>query len=78
MKTPFNKFLYVAFLLIGIYESVFAKNDLIALISFGIGAGFDPFDYNQKWKDRPIWQKLIIILHVALIFAMLGFFNWKK
>ena len=34
---------------------------------------FDPFDPEQKWNDRPKWQKAILIVHFALTVAMFGF-----
>ena len=73
MKTPFNKFLYIGFLLLGIYQSVIAKDYIQAASSFGIGMAFDPFNQEQKWNDRPTWQKAVLIIHLALVAAMLGF-----
>lgn len=73
MKTPVNKFLYVGFLLLGIYQFTFTKDYLQAAASLGIGLAFDPFNQEQKWNDRPIWQKTILIIHLALIAAMFGF-----
>jgi hypothetical protein len=55
LKTPFNKFLYIGFL------------------ALGIGLAFDPFDTEQKWNDRPTWQKVILVIHLALVAAMFGF-----
>jgi hypothetical protein len=34
---------------------------------------FDPFDPEQKWNDRPTWQKAFLIIHLALVAAMFGF-----
>lgn len=73
MKTPVNKFLYVGFLLLGVYQFIFTKDYLQAAASLGIGLAFDPFNQEQKWNDRPIWQKTILIIHLALIAAMFGF-----
>ena len=73
MKTPFNKYLYIGFLLLGIYQSAINKDYLQAASSFGIGLAFDPFNPEQKWNERPIWQKSALILHLALAAALLGF-----
>ena len=73
MKTPINKFLYVGFLLLGIYQAIFTKNYIQAASSLGIGLAFDPFNQEQKWNDRPIWQKVVLIIHLALVAAMFGF-----
>jgi hypothetical protein len=34
---------------------------------------FDPFDPEQKWNDRPTWQKAVLILHLAAVAALFGF-----
>lgn len=73
MKTPFNKFIYIGFLLLGAYQSLFAKDYMQAASSFGIGLAFDPFNTDQKWNDRPIWQKAVLIIHLALTAALFGF-----
>ena len=72
MKTPINKFLYVGFLLLGIYQAMFTKDYIQAASSLGIGMAFDPFSPEQKWNDRPTWQKAVLIIHLALVAAMFG------
>ena len=73
MKTSFNKVLYLGFLLLGIYQALFSKDYMQAAASFGIGLAFDPFDPEQKWNDRPTWQKVVLIANLALVAAMFGF-----
>jgi ABC-type phosphate/phosphonate transport system permease subunit len=73
MKTPINKILYVAFLILGIYQAFFNKDFAQAAASFGIGLVFDPFNPNQKWNERPMWQKAVLILHLAIAATLLGF-----
>ena len=73
MKAPFNKFLYIVFLLLGIYQAVISKDYIQAAASMGIGLAFDPFNTEQKWNDRPTWQKAVMIIHLALVAAMFGF-----
>jgi len=72
MKTPFNKFLYVGFLALGLYQALMNKDYIQAAASMGIGLAFDPFDTEQKWTDRPTWQKSVLIIHLALVAAMFG------
>lgn len=72
MKTPFNKFLYIGFLLLGTYQAVYSRDFLQAAASYGIGMAFDPFDPDQQWGDRPLWQRTILIGHVVLVAAMFG------
>ena len=73
MKTPFNKFLYIGFLLLGLFQAFFSKDYMQAASSLGIGLAFDPFNTEQKWNERPTWQKVVLFAHLALVAAMLGF-----
>jgi len=72
MKTPFNKFLYVGFLALGLYQALMNKDYIQAASSLGIGLAFDPFNNEQKWTDRPTWQKSVLIIHLAWVAAMFG------
>lgn len=73
MKTPFNKFLYIGFLVLGFYQVIFHKDYLQAAASLGIVLAFDPFDTEQKWNERPTWHKTVLIFHLALVAAIFGF-----
>ena len=73
MKTPFNKFLYIGFLLLGLFQTFFSKDYIQATASLGIALAFDPFDQEQKWNERPMWQKAVLIIHLGLVSAMFGF-----
>ncbi len=59
--------------LLGLYQAFFSKDYMQSAASLGIGLAFDPFNPEQKWNDRPTWQKAILIIHLALVAAMLGF-----
>jgi hypothetical protein len=72
MKTPFNKYLYIGFILIGLHQAFYSKDYMSAAASIGIGMAFEPFNPEQKWNDRPTWQKVILIIHLALVAAMFG------
>ena len=72
MKSSINKFLYIGFLLLGLYQAFFSKDYIQAAASFGIGLAFDPFDIEQKWNERPTWQKAVLIINLALVAAMFG------
>lgn len=72
MKTPFNKFIYIGFLLLGTYQSFFKTDYMEAAATLGIALAFDPFDTDQKWNDRPLWQKMVLIIHIAFVAAMFG------
>ncbi len=73
MKTSFNKFLYIGFVLVGLFHALFSKDYMQSASSFGIALAFDPFDPEQKWNDRPTWQKAVLIIHLAITAAMFGF-----
>lgn len=73
MKTPFNKLLYIGFVLIGCYQALVNKDYMQAAASLGISMAFDPFDHEQKWNDRPIWQRVILIIQIAIVAALFGF-----
>ncbi len=73
MKTSFNKFLYIGFVLVGLFQALFSNDYMQAASSFGIALAFDPFDPEQKWNDRPKWQKAVLILHLAMVAALFGF-----
>ena len=72
MKTPFNKYLYLGFLLLGTYQALFNKDYIQASACFGIGLAFDPFDPSQPWNERPTWQKIVLYVHLAIVAAMFG------
>jgi hypothetical protein len=73
MKSPFNKYLYIGFLLLGAWQAIFSKDYMQAAASLGIGLAFDPFNVEQKWNDRPAWQKTVLFVNLALVAAMFGF-----
>ena len=73
MKTSFNKYLYLGFVLFGLYELLVKKSALETATQLGIALIFDPFDTTQPWKERPKWQKAVLILHLALIAGLFGY-----
>lgn len=73
MKTPFNKFLYIGFLILGLYQAIASKEYMQAAASLGIALAFDPFNTEQKWNERAQWQRAVLIIHLALVAAMFGF-----
>lgn len=73
MNSPFNKFLYIGFILLGLYQAIISKDYIQAAASLGIGMAFDPFNPEQKWMNRPNWQKAVLIVHLAMVAAMFGF-----
>lgn len=71
-SSALNKYLYLGFVLLGLYQASFTSDQFQAVASLGIGLAFDPFDQEQRWLDRPLWQKAILIVHLVLIAALFG------
>lgn len=72
MKSPISKYLYVAFLLLGFYQAFFSKEYMESASSLGIGLAFDPFNTEESWNERPMWQKGVLIVHLGFVAAMFG------
>ena len=77
MNTNINRFLYIGFLLLGVFQTFWAKDYLQAATSFGIGLAFDPFDQQTKWTDRPAWQKSVLVVQLIVMLFLFGFGFWK-
>lgn len=73
MKTSFNKFIYIGFILFGVYELAFRHSPGDAATYMGIALTFDPFDQSQPWNQRPTWQKIVLILHLAVVAGLFGY-----
>jgi hypothetical protein len=73
MNTSFNKFIYIGFILFGIYELAFKHSAGEAATFMGIALAFDPFDQTQPWKQRPTWQKVVLIIHLAVVAGLFGY-----
>jgi len=73
MKTSFIKSLYIGFVLFGLYELFVKHSTLDAATRFGIALAFDPFDQDQPWKERPMWQKAVLIFHLAVVAGLFGY-----
>lgn len=73
MNTSFNKFIYIGFVLFGIYELAFKHSAGDAATFMGIALAFDPFDQTQAWKERPTWQKAVLIIHLAVVAGLFGY-----
>lgn len=72
MKSAISKYLYFLFIVLALYQALIKKDYLDAAASLGIGLVFDPFNTEQTWKERPFWQKAILIIHLAFVAAMFG------
>ena len=75
-SSALNKAAYIAFLLIGIFYLV-KKDFSNAVIYWGIGLVFDPFNQQVPFNKRPFWQQIWLIVHLAIVFAGFILMLWK-
>ena len=73
MKTSFNKFLYIGFVVMGFVQLLTNHAMTEAATQFGIALAFDPFDQSQPWKERPTWQKAVLVIHLAFVVGLFGY-----
>lgn len=71
MSKFFSRGIHILFLLLGIVLFFRTQYDQ-ALIFSGLALAFDPFDTTQKWHDRPIWQRAVLIVEVLFVFTALA------
>jgi H+/Cl- antiporter ClcA len=74
----YNRFLYGAFVALGLYFLLANKDILTAMSNLGIALIFDPFDQKVTWNNRPAYQQIWLIVHLSIVFGLLGImlFNW--
>ena len=77
MSTTLNRFLYIGFLLLGVFQAFWVKDYGQAATSLGIGLAFDPFDQQTNWTERPLWQKSILIVQLVIVLLLFGLSFWK-
>ena len=77
MKNPSNKYLYAGFLLVGVFSAFFSKDFSSALSFWGIAFAFNPWS-QKNWKEVPIWQKTIFIVHFVLVIALIVYWIASK
>ncbi len=67
-----QKYAYAVFLLAGI--GFILKNDFaMAMVFWALSPVFDPFDPRVAFGNRPLWQKMWLLLHITVVFALLIF-----
>ncbi len=71
-------YFYGGLLLITAIHLLLFKDIMNAAIAFNLALAFDPFDPKVTWNDRPIWQRLWLIVHVTIgIGLIIGMAVWK-
>ena len=70
---PFNRIIYALFLGLVVYQVLVRQDFIDAASSMGIALVFDPFNQAVSWKDRPIWQRAWLLIHLGVAAAFLGY-----
>jgi hypothetical protein len=68
----FNRLMYGGFVAISLYQLLFHKDVSDAMSNLGIALIFDPFDPKVTWANRPIYQRAWLVVHVIVVFGLLG------
>ena len=66
-----QRFLYGGFTALGIYKIVTGHFGDAAMY-LGIALINDPFDATITWKERPLWQRAWLVVHLAICAGALG------
>jgi hypothetical protein len=66
-----NRFMYGMLILLSLYFAI-SGNWMTAASNLGIGLIFDPFDQKMKFQDRPLYQRVWLIVHVSIVFLIFG------
>jgi hypothetical protein len=74
----FNKMAYGAFVILALYYLIFNKSYTDFMAQLGIALVFDPFDQNIKWGDRPLYQRIWLLVHLAILFGVAIWFFFVK
>ena len=74
----FNKMAYGAFVIFALYYLIFNKSYTDFIAQFGIALIFEPFNQTIKWGDRPLYQRIWLLVHVAILFGVAIWFFFVK
>jgi hypothetical protein len=61
-----NPYFYGGLMMVTAVHWVIYKDLMNGAIAFNLALAFDPFNQNQKWEDRPLWQKGWLVVHVTI------------
>jgi hypothetical protein len=62
----FLRFLYVSFVLLALGYLIWGDDLSDVAMNLGIALVFDPFDPKQPWNQRPLYQRIWLLVHLAL------------
>lgn len=74
----FNRIIYGTLIFISALH-FFVLDDLTSgVITLLLALAFDPFNIQQTWADRPLWQRIWLLLHLIIGIAVLLFSMLQK
>jgi hypothetical protein len=74
-----NRWIYIGLTVSGIVMMFLLKDRMIGVANLGLALAFDPFNPKVTWKERPVYQKRWLIVHLAIFYTlfMTSFFLLK-
>ncbi|MBN8578709.1 MAG: hypothetical protein J0L66_17345 [Cytophagales bacterium] len=77
LTAGFNRFMYGLFVVLSIY--FWATNQFTsAFTNLGLALIFDPFKQEVSWQNRPRYQKVWLIVHLIVLFGLVGYTILKR
>lgn len=72
----FNRIAYVLLICLSVFFFFFTDDFMTGVSNLGLALAFDPFNQQTTWKERPIYQKVWLLIHVSLVLVLFcrGFF----
>jgi hypothetical protein len=67
----FNKVFYTLFVFVSCYFLI-QEEYSEAMANLGIALIFDPFNLKTPFPERPLYQKIWLMTHVAIVFSLLA------
>lgn len=64
---------YIAFTIAGILFTFWGSDPTQGPMFLALALIFDPYDQSVKWNERPRWTKVLLIAHLGLAAALLGY-----
>jgi hypothetical protein len=65
-----NRWIYVGLTLSGIVLMFIVKDRMIGIANLGLALAFDPFNPKITWKERPVYQKRWLIVHLTVFYSL--------
>lgn len=73
LPANWNRLGYIAFTLAGILFTFWGSDRTQGPMFMALALVFEPYDRSVPWKERPRWVKLLLIGHLGLAAALLGY-----